>query len=91
MYPAGVEVDSEAWVPGRKTANFPDGVIPPRRFVFFERIAKEESLPYLSLLEVFKNDREPKRLFYPYDGHWTKEGHKLAARAVAKEFFSMIK
>lgn len=86
MYPAGVEVDSNAWVPGRQTADFPDGIIPPRRFKYFNKIAAADSLPYFSLLEAFKSHPQPEKLFYPYDGHWNKEGHKLAAKATAEEF-----
>ncbi|HBW47173.1 TPA: hypothetical protein DEF17_04490 [bacterium] len=84
MYPAGVEVDSSCWMPGRHTAKFKDGLIFPRRFDYMNNMAERDSIPYFSLLETFKSDSEPVRLFYPYDGHWTKYGHELAAKAVAE-------
>lgn len=85
MYPTGVEVDSEAWGPGRSTADFPEGVIPPRRFDYLAAFAAADSIPYFSLLPTFQRDSDPKRLYYPYDGHWSPSGHDLAARAVAEE------
>ncbi len=85
MYPTGVETDSSCWATGRGTANFGPGMMPPRRFEYLDRIATEDAIPYFSLLPAFQADPEPSRLFYPYDGHWSPEGHALAARAVAAE------
>lgn len=85
QYPAGVEVDSGCWEMGRNTANFGPGIVSPRRFTYLSRITTEDSIPYYSLLEPFQADSMPARLFYPYDGHWSSEGHELAARTVAAE------
>ncbi len=85
MYPAGVETDTEAWEPGRATADFPHGVVPPRRFEYLEAATAADSVPYFSLLETFRSDERPARLFYPYDGHWSPAGHRAAAAAVAGE------
>lgn len=85
QYPIGAEVDTDAWMPGRHTADFPDGIIAPRRFEYFSRVAKEDRLPYFSLFEAFSKDKRPARLYLPRDGHWSAAGHEVAARAVAAE------
>jgi lysophospholipase L1-like esterase len=43
---------------------------------------RRTTTPCDDLLEAFENqDRE--KYYYPYDLHWTREGHELAARSVA--------
>lgn len=88
MYPTGVETDSSCWATGRGTARFGPGMMPPRRFDYLARATAQDSIPYFSLLPAFQADTEPARLFFPYDGHWSPEGHALAARTVAAELKS---
>ena len=85
QFPIGPETDSSCWLPGRTTAKFPQGVIPPRRFRYVEKMTAADSIPYLSLYDAFRADSEPARLYFPYDGHWSPAGHALAAAAVARE------
>jgi len=49
------------------------------------RWADESSVPFLSLTDdLRKSAREkPGTLNYPLDGHWTAEGHRVAAKAIA--------
>lgn len=85
QHPAGVETDSSCWETGRGTAKFGPGLIAPRRFEYMQRMTDRDSVPYFSLLDVFRRAERPARLFFPYDGHWSKKGHALAAEAVAAE------
>lgn len=85
QYPTGAETDTSAWVPGRTTARFPEGVTAARRFDYFASFARSDSIPYLSLLEAFRGHDSPAELFMPYDGHWSALGHRFAASVVERE------
>lgn len=85
QYPAGVETDTSCWAEGRSTANFAPGLVAPRRFAYMKRITDEDAVPYFSLLEAFQGAPNPSRLFFPYDGHWSRDGHALAAETLAEE------
>lgn len=85
QFPTGAETDSSAWILGRGTANFAPGRHDERRFEYMDGLAARDSLPYFSLLQTFRNHPDPASLFFPYDGHWSKDGHRVAAEAVAAE------
>ncbi|HWQ20151.1 MAG TPA: SGNH/GDSL hydrolase family protein [Methanotrichaceae archaeon] len=56
------------------------------------RFAEENSITYIDLLPYFKayaKDTGP-RLFLHYDGHWTKEGHRVAADAMYRSLILEI-
>jgi len=47
----------------------------------------EKALPYLNMTPLLREwvDQEPEPLtFYPFDGHWTKEGHAKAAEWIVE-------
>jgi lysophospholipase L1-like esterase len=43
---------------------------------------RRNGIPVLDLLPVFKSHNDPKRLFFRSDLHWTKEGHRIAAKEI---------
>lgn len=49
---------------------------------------KNNSIEYIDLLDTFENYRGRRQIFYPQDRHWTPEGNKVAARAVAEKIAS---
>lgn len=82
LYPYGHQVSADAWPEGRRAHNFPPGVSSRRPEEFFRAWAATESIPVLSLWDAFRNHPAPGSLYFPRDGHWTPEGHAVAAEAV---------
>ncbi|MBL4888992.1 MAG: hypothetical protein JKX97_03085 [Candidatus Lindowbacteria bacterium] len=80
-YPYGHQVSVDAWKEGRRAHHFPDGVSSDRPFRFLEQWSKENDIDFFSLDEVFLSHPEPGSLYFTYDGHWTPEGHRVAANA----------
>ncbi len=48
--------------------------------------AEESEIEFYSVSENFKNNKGEKNLYYPFDGHFTKEGNRAFATSV-KEIF----
>src|SRR5205085_1244996 len=44
----------------------------------------EQGITFFDLFDVFEASKEPERLFYKLDPHWTPAGHRVAAHAVAQ-------
>jgi hypothetical protein len=47
------------------------------------QVAAELKLDTVDLLPFFQRRKEGKGLYYEIDGHWTPEGHRAAAEALA--------
>lgn len=47
----------------------------------FERFAQENDIKVINSMDYFKNTTET-NVFFDYDYHWTKKGHKIAATAL---------
>ena len=43
-------------------------------------ILEEEQISYIDLAPEFRNSSQ--KLYFNKDGHWTKEGHRLAAQII---------
>ena len=57
---------------------------PVKRFLDF---CSSRNIPTVDLLPAFDEARkEGRSLFYSWDGHWTPEGHRLAAETLARFF-----
>ena len=56
----------------------------PQRMI--SRFCREQSIPCLDMLPVFKREfkRNRKELYFDYDPHWNASGHLLAGRLVKK-------
>jgi hypothetical protein len=48
-----------------------------------ERFFAEEGIPFVPMLDAFRDHPDPNSLFIPYDGHPTVEGARLAAEQLA--------
>jgi lysophospholipase L1-like esterase len=62
--------------------------IPPERLDFrlpqniVRRFCEELGVPVLDLLPAFKRQKAPETLFFKRDCHWTRAGHRLAAKEI---------
>jgi hypothetical protein len=78
------QVDRSAWLdfagsdPGRMDFDKPDRIL--------MGFLRERGIPHLDLRPGFQEfgQKSGGRLHFRYDGHWTREGHRLAADLVAK-------
>jgi hypothetical protein len=84
VYPYGHQVAANAWQEGRLAHGFPPGVSSDRPMRFMESWCGENRIPCLSLGPVFRAHPDPGPLYFVHDGHWTAEGHRVAAEAVAE-------
>ncbi len=55
--------------------------------ILYQQIVKNfgslEKIPVLDLLPAFRNaDRQGKKLYFKYDGHWNESGHELTAKEI---------
>ena len=52
------------------------------------RLLRSHDLPYLDLTDALRHAAEngsaSDRLYFPVDGHWTSEGHRIAAESLAQ-------
>jgi hypothetical protein len=53
--------------------------------------ATESEIEFYSVAENFRSSKKEENLYYPFDGHFTKEGNKLFAVSVKEFFESRIK
>src|SRR3989344_732935 len=84
-YPYGHQVSAEEWVLGRHNYGFEQGIVySDRPNSILEEFAKDENMPFISLFADFKQS-EVRPLYFPYDGHFNNDGHKLAAEVLYRE------
>ncbi len=81
--PYAHQVNGTEWSIGRKYWKFEDRVYSDRPFKTLETFSRDEGISFLNLLENFKSAKE-KPLFFKKDGHFTKNGHKIVAAALAE-------
>lgn len=64
-----------------------------RRYLLSNRIEKmlqNNDIMTLNLLPVFDTYSGNKKIIYPIDRHWTKEGHKIAGEAIAEALIPLL-
>lgn len=82
IIPYGHQVDSQEWEEGRDYWQFEKNKIYSTECIEdLEYFAKENGIRVLNLLNVFQETKKDlSNLYYfPYDGHWSIKGHRLAA------------
>jgi len=57
-------------------------IVRPQRIL--KAFGKEKGIPVLDLLPEFRRVGNQKELYFKIDGHWNKEGNKLAAEAISR-------
>lgn len=50
-----------------------------------KEFAEREGIPFLDFTPYFKKTNQKKPLYFRYDGHWTKEGHRLAGQLLSEK------
>lgn len=81
--PPGIQVSPDEFKEGKKMFGFkPDEYIESSAMQErIKAIAADNGIPVLDLLPEFKRESAKRLLYYPYDGHWNRDGNRLAAEA----------
>lgn len=84
-YPYGNQISIDEWETGRALRGFETKVYHTQLFDYLREFSQREGVPYLDMFPDFltaKKQAPTTRLFYPYDGHFTPQGHEVAATAL---------
>lgn len=83
IYPYALQISTEAWRGGRGKFFFlDDRLYPTKPFEIMEDFGMENNITVVSSYSYFRNAPDPAKLYFDYDGHFTPEGHKVAATAL---------
>ena len=81
-YPYGHQVSSDEWALGRFVWGFGTGKIyPDKPIKILNKFSKEQNIPFINFYTPFKDYKGPS-LYFPVDGHFNNNGHKLAGQAI---------
>jgi len=82
-YPHGMQLDGNQWGKGRLTRGFVRGqTYSVKALDDFVKIGQELNVPTINLYDSLKKEANEK-LYFDYDGHWNKRGHRLVAHALS--------
>ena len=86
----GAYHNEREWSPGRKVWGFEEGkVYEPKPINIVKKMAEENDVEYINVFAALNNS-EIYPLYYPTDGHWTPEAHKIVGEAVASYINDLI-
>ncbi|NIO21192.1 MAG: hypothetical protein GTN76_10730 [Candidatus Aenigmarchaeota archaeon] len=90
-YPLGHQVSEEEWELGRHTFGFGNNIVySDRPMKTLESFSMENNITFINMLPSFK-DVGKYPLFFPYDGHLNKNGHKLVSEILYSRLSEMVK
>src|SRR3989338_553025 len=84
-HPHAVLVDGKEWNNGRLLHGLERGEVYSDRY--FSQLANflySQNIPFISLLDYFRQT-SLRPLYFPFDGHFNTNGHKVAANGIMKE------
>ena len=88
--PHGHQVSQAAWSEGRLTHGFMLGRMYPTEMpTLLNNLAQEVGFKFVDLSPAFKAT-DAARLYFPYDGHWTAEGHRLVAETLKEKVYDFL-
>lgn len=82
-YPYGNLLNEKEWATGRKLRGFDDKTYSSKLFDYLGDFCREQGIPFLNMKPDFEASKDFP-LFYPYDGHFTPAGNKVAADSLEK-------
>lgn len=84
-HPHAILVNGSEWGNGRLLHGLERGkVYSDRYFAELARFLENQKVPFINLLPYFRqSSRHP--LYFPFDGHFTENGHKVAADGIISE------
>lgn len=87
LIPPGNQVSPDAWKWGKQTMGFEtEEWITTTTFQDEAKTrAQRIGIPVTDLLAPFRAHPNPAKLFFDWDGHWTREGHQLAAQVLLND------
>lgn len=80
-YPYGNLLNEKEWAIGRKLRGFDAKTYSTPLFGYLQDFCREEGIPFLNMKRAFEASKDFP-LYYPYDGHFTQAGNKVAASAI---------
>ncbi len=83
IYPYGNLLNEKEWAIGRKLRGFDAKVYHSQLFDYLSDFCKEQGIPFLNMTPDFQASKDFP-LYYPYDGHFTPAGNKVAAESLEK-------
>jgi len=88
-HPQGILVDGEEWSNGRLLHGLEQHKIySDRYFSQMGDFLKSKSIPFINLLPYFRQSGV-RGMFFPFDGHFNENGHKVAAEGIVAELLKM--
>ena len=84
-YPYAVEVNGEEWSEGRIHSDFEKDRLydEPKVVGYLEKFAERTKTPFINLYDDLRlSEKHP--LYYPFDGHFTPNGHEVVADSMYK-------
>jgi hypothetical protein len=82
IYPWGHQVNEKEWVPGRYSFMEKDAVASDRYLDTIKEMSRQHGVDLVDQFPVFRAYKDSKPLYFQYDMHWTKEGHKIMASGI---------
>lgn len=88
-HPHAILVNGQEWPNGRLMHGLErDKVYSDRYFSQLETFLKSENIPFINLLPHFRST-QVKNLYFPYDGHFTTNGHRVTADGITQELLKL--
>jgi hypothetical protein len=83
IYPWGHQVSAREWVPGRYAYLSKDDTASDESLVTIRRMSAERGIDLADMYPRFRAYSGADKLYFDYDNHWTRQGHRHMAEGLA--------
>lgn len=83
IYPWGHQVSATEWVPGRYAYLSKDDRISDHSLATIREMSAERGIDLADMYPRFRAYTGTEKLYFDYDNHWTRAGHRLMAEGLA--------
>ena len=83
IYPWGHQVSPDEWVPGRYAYLSKDDAVSDESLVTIQRMSTERGIDLADMYPRFRAYTGAEKLYFDYDNHFTRAGHRLMAEGLA--------